>query len=164
MHRHAGENDGPDRESLERGFDARQTRIAGLVWFVVIFVSVLAVIHVAVWYTFKSVAAIERGDSAEVSPVAGAPEWRGAGLQPSLSHNALPWEDLRALRRADRARLEGYGWVDRKAGVGHIPIEAAMELILQRGLPKAAAGSGAAARSATAESAGSVGQSDGRRP
>ena len=32
-------------------------------------------------------------------------------------------------------QLNSYGWVDEKAGVAHIPIERAMELIAQRGLP-----------------------------
>jgi len=32
-------------------------------------------------------------------------------------------------RAAQRARLDGYGWVDRQAGVLHIPIAAAMELV-----------------------------------
>lgn len=32
-------------------------------------------------------------------------------------------------------QLNSYGWVDEKAGVAHIPIEHAMDLIAQRGLP-----------------------------
>jgi hypothetical protein len=32
-------------------------------------------------------------------------------------------------------RLNGYGWVDEKSGVAYIPIERAMELTVQRGLP-----------------------------
>jgi len=32
-------------------------------------------------------------------------------------------------------QLNSYGWVDEKAGVAHIPIERAMELTAQRGLP-----------------------------
>jgi len=32
-------------------------------------------------------------------------------------------------------QLNSYGWVDEKAGVAHIPIEQAMDLIVQRGLP-----------------------------
>jgi len=31
--------------------------------------------------------------------------------------------------------LNSYGWVDEKAGVAHIPIERAMELTVERGLP-----------------------------
>lgn len=34
-------------------------------------------------------------------------------------------------RSAERARLERYGWVDRQAGVVHIPIERAMELVVE---------------------------------
>jgi hypothetical protein len=32
-------------------------------------------------------------------------------------------------------QLNSYGWVDEKDGVAHIPIERAMELTVQRGLP-----------------------------
>ncbi len=38
-------------------------------------------------------------------------------------------------------QLNSYGWVDEKAGVAHIPIDRAMELIVQRGLPVHAPGS-----------------------
>src|SRR5271157_4958975 len=47
-------------------------------------------------------------------------------------------------------QLNSYGWVDEKADVAHIPIERAMELTVQRGLPVYAPGSadaGAAAAS-----------------
>ena len=40
-----------------------------------------------------------------------------------------PAVDLKSLRAAEDARLHGYGWVDRDAGVVHIPIERAMELV-----------------------------------
>jgi hypothetical protein len=33
------------------------------------------------------------------------------------------------------SQLNSYGWVDEKAGVAHIPIERAMELLAQRGVP-----------------------------
>jgi hypothetical protein len=38
------------------------------------------------------------------------------------------------LEKEDLA-LEGYDWVDQKSGIVHIPIEQAMDLIAQRGLP-----------------------------
>lgn len=46
---------------------------------------------------------------------------------------------LEAMRRAEEARLAGYGWVDRQAGTVHIPIARAMDLLLERGLPGGAA-------------------------
>jgi len=37
-------------------------------------------------------------------------------------------------------QLNSYGWVDEQAGVAHIPIEHAMDLIVERGLPVRPAG------------------------
>lgn len=50
---------------------------------------------------------------------------------------ARPVLDRLAVERRARARLEGYGWVDRKAGVAHIPIERAMAIQAARGWPDA---------------------------
>src|SRR5262249_13253093 len=40
-----------------------------------------------------------------------------------------------ALYAAQNQQLNGYGWEDRSNGIIHIPIDRAMDLILQRGLP-----------------------------
>ncbi len=45
-------------------------------------------------------------------------------------------------------QLNSYGWVDEKAGVAHIPIDQAMQLIVQRGLPVLPAESNTTAASA----------------
>ncbi len=45
--------------------------------------------------------------------------------------------------------LYSYGWVDEKAGIVHIPIERAMELIAQRGLPVRPQGAATFAAAAT---------------
>ena len=42
-------------------------------------------------------------------------------------------------------QLNSYGWVDEKAGVAHIPIDQAMDLIVKHGLPVLPADSSAAA-------------------
>ena len=44
---------------------------------------------------------------------------------------ARHWKDFQA---AERARLSTYGWMDRSAGVVHVPIDRAMDLIAVRGL------------------------------
>lgn len=43
--------------------------------------------------------------------------------------------DLADFRAAEEADLNSYGWIDRKAGTVRIPIDRAMQLILERGLP-----------------------------
>jgi len=47
----------------------------------------------------------------------------------------VPGLDLRAMDAANAERLESYGWVDEGAGVAHIPIEAAVDVLLEQGLP-----------------------------
>jgi hypothetical protein len=46
-----------------------------------------------------------------------------------------PVEDLAALRAREDAALHGYAWVDRDAGVTRIPVERAIEILVERGLP-----------------------------
>ena len=42
---------------------------------------------------------------------------------------------LNEVRLREEDTLSTYGWVDQKAGVVHIPIDRAMDLLSQRGLP-----------------------------
>jgi hypothetical protein len=55
---------------------------------------------------------------------------------PVLQDNPMP--DLRAFRAQEDAALAGYGWVDKGRGVVRIPVEEAMKLIAERGLPRTA--------------------------
>jgi hypothetical protein len=43
--------------------------------------------------------------------------------------------EINDFRLREEQTLNSYGWVDEKAGVVHIPIERAMELLARRGLP-----------------------------
>ena len=51
-----------------------------------------------------------------------------------------PFKDVFSLRAAEDKKLTGYGWVDKEGGVTHIPIDRAMEVMLQRGFPARAEG------------------------
>ena len=54
---------------------------------------------------------------------------------PAPPRKVVPDRELRELRAAEDAVLDSYGWVDRRAGIVRIPIDRAMELMAQRGLP-----------------------------
>jgi hypothetical protein len=47
---------------------------------------------------------------------------------------SLPTGEEQARLRDDPI-LYGYGWVDQKAGIAHIPIQRAIDLVAQNGLP-----------------------------
>ena len=44
-------------------------------------------------------------------------------------------EDMRELRSKEDELLGSYGWVDQRAGIARIPINEALRLTVQRGLP-----------------------------
>jgi hypothetical protein len=46
-----------------------------------------------------------------------------------------PHKDLRKLRESEEAILHSYGWVNRDTGLVRIPIDRAIELLAERGLP-----------------------------
>lgn len=46
-----------------------------------------------------------------------------------------PQTDLAEWKQQQTARLNSTGWVDQDAGVVHIPIDQAMDLLVERGLP-----------------------------
>jgi hypothetical protein len=48
--------------------------------------------------------------------------------------------DLAKLRAAEKADLDSYGWIDRNSGIVRIPIDRAIQLLLERGLPDVGAG------------------------
>ena len=59
---------------------------------------------------------------------------------PSPNLQTQPFQDLYQLRAAEDRKLVEYGWVDKDGGVTHIPINRAMEVMLQRGFTSRAEG------------------------
>src|SRR5437764_125754 len=56
-------------------------------------------------------------------------------LPPMPRLQSAPITDLGDMRAAEDQILTGYGWVDQPRGVVRIPIDRAMDLLAQRGLP-----------------------------
>jgi len=44
-------------------------------------------------------------------------------------------KELKSLQKAEQEVLTTYAWVSKEAGIARIPIERAMQLVLERGLP-----------------------------
>lgn len=54
---------------------------------------------------------------------------------PAPNLQTQPFQDVFMLRKGEAAKLESYGWVDKEGGIVRIPIDRAMELTIQHGLP-----------------------------
>lgn len=104
--------------------------IAALLLFscLVIFIVVTAMVHY-----FKSHEPAKTSGQANL-PVITAGQFPMPRLQVNGAAN------LAALRAAEDADLRSYGWVDRNSGIVRVPIDRAMELLLQRGLPDVGTG------------------------
>lgn len=83
------------------------------------------------WGVFRYFAAQHARLDPEIHPLAveRPAEPPAPRLQP------VPAVDMERMRRAEQQRLNSYGWVDRERGIVHIPIDRALELLEQRGLP-----------------------------
>jgi hypothetical protein len=63
----------------------------------------------------------------------GGERLRGASQLAAPGLASAPQDELARYRQGKRARLDSIGWVDRPAGIAHIPIADAMDLLAQRG-------------------------------
>ena len=56
----------------------------------------------------------------------------GQSRAPQLQ--VVPGLDLREMRTGDAEELESYGWVDQRQGLVHVPIERAIDMLLEQGV------------------------------
>ena len=54
---------------------------------------------------------------------------------PAPNLQKQPFKDVYTLRQGENEKLTSYGWVDKEGGVTRIPIDRAMEVMLQHGFP-----------------------------
>ena len=74
---------------------------------------------------------------------------------PRLENDEI--NQLNGILTEEQDRLNTYGWIDQRAGTVHIPIDRAMDLLVQRGLPVRAQN----AQSASAENGAAPGNNRG---
>ena len=113
-----------------------------VVVFGVVFVAALVLVHVLVWYLFVDFSTSQARQSAAPPAIASErPQFpRDLGRIPEPRLQVSDKLDMKALLERDAARLEKYGWADRKAGTVHVPIEVVLTRLAAD--PKAAAAVG----------------------
>lgn len=104
----------------------------GIVGFAVGLLVVGAVVAVVVLGVFRYFSR-QNAQQGPVEYPLGLSEENRLPPEPRLQTN--PRQDLRDMRAQEESVLHSYGWVDRNAGVVRIPIDDAIRLTLERGLP-----------------------------
>jgi len=114
-------------EQFDTEIDVRNIG-AFLVWMAVGII-VTGVLMYALYQQLKS-AEVKR--DAPASPLVDRSVHR---MPPPPLLQTRPHPDLAAYQAAERQATQSYGWVDEAQGVIHIPVDRAMEMVVEQGLP-----------------------------
>ncbi len=136
MDHHDAAHVSPDSEYLETPPGSTYEHTDASVWIIVKFLFWLAasavVIHIGLGllYGLMIDRALDTGE--RQYPLAAT---QGERLPPAPRLQQFPQNELYQFRLGEEAFLSGYGWMNKEAGIVHIPINEAMRLTVERGLP-----------------------------
>jgi hypothetical protein len=114
------------------GHETSDVNVRGIFGFAIALAAVALLVHFVVWlmFLFFDAGAARTVQARYPLAVTQAPR---VPPEPRLQTN--PRGDLRDLRAGEDDLLTSYSWVDRNAGIVRIPIDDAMRLVVERGLP-----------------------------
>ena len=121
-----------DGTSVEPGHETSDVSIGAIVKFGIGLAVAALLIHVVMWGLFRVMDAREGKRDRPIPPLVAA-ALRRTPPEPRLERDAL--SPRRRMQVEEDTALTTYGWVDRDAGIVRIPIERAMEILVERGLP-----------------------------
>ncbi len=106
-------------------------KVRGLVWFATGLVVVTVLVLGAMALVMRGLTPEER-DLEALAP----PRFAGdTGEYPAPRIQADPAVELDEMKAEDLGRLNTYGWIDRKTGIAHIPVDRAIDILAKKGLP-----------------------------
>jgi hypothetical protein len=120
---------GRDTDQELRGYERTDASVRPVIQFTIVLTLGLALVIALMVVLFNTLERIESRAEAAAHPMAVEADPPPPRLQTS---NAVELVEHRA-REAEV--LGGYAWIDRDAGIVRIPIERALELVAERGLP-----------------------------
>jgi len=113
-----------------RGYEESDANVAALGKYCIGLAIISAIVLVLMLWLQNFFAAQTKRATPPASPLA---TQRQAPPAPRLQ--VIPEKDFHEVRVAEDSVLHSYGWIVRDSGIVHLPIERAMELTAQRGLP-----------------------------
>jgi hypothetical protein len=137
--KHEYTEDGPLPPSTAVGHETTDAEAGPVLKFLLVLgiVTIVTAGLVVLFYNY-----LERREANEKTARYPLAAGRTRPLPPQPRLQTYPFDDIKELRRSELPLLDQYAWVDKNRGVVRIPIERAMELIAERGLPYRAAPAG----------------------
>jgi hypothetical protein len=115
--------------SREEGYERRDANIRGLLLFGLFLAAVLVFVFFSMKWTFDWLSAVT-----PLGPSAAPFEHVQHG-PPAPLLQANPHLDLGSYCDGQLLELNSYGWIDKQNGIVHIPIEQAMDIVIEQGFP-----------------------------
>ena len=125
-------SESPDADNVEVVHEESDVNVAAILRYGLGLFAVAVVVHIFLWWLLGAYERQNERAQTQVFPMAADQQDR---LPPAPRFQDNPQQELQQLREKQKALLEGYGWVNKEAGVVRIPIEDAMKLVVDRGLP-----------------------------
>jgi hypothetical protein len=130
-----------DNHREDIGFEREDLGSKPIFGFILSLVIVGILVYYAIWGMFYFLDSYDKKNQQTRTPLvkveSNTREVQTENIQkfpePRLEENERT--ELNGFRYNEEEKLNSYGWVDQKAGIAHIPIDQAMQLIAQRGLP-----------------------------
>jgi hypothetical protein len=156
MHEQKGPNahgHGPEKIDASAGFERTDANVTGIVVFLValaIFVAVTGLLCYGIGKAFNAYLNKQDGPNTKWTKTADVRDLGNMPSSPELQNKVAALtqsfptprlliddgdQDVADLHARENLLLENYSWVDQSSGKVRIPIERAMELIAQHGLP-----------------------------
>jgi len=137
----------PTNPSNNGGYEHRDINAAGVLYFLLGLLVAGALVYFIADGLYRYLDKRSEAEQAPVNPLVTNAPTDTRHIPKNYPQEAFPnpklEEDergqLNGIRLKEEQTLATYGWIDQKAGTVRIPIERAMELIAQRGLPTQAA-------------------------
>lgn len=117
-----------DTPTSETGHELRDVRFRPVLVGAALIVAMVLLAAAGMVRLHDALADRQARQSAPANPLAASV----GKLPPEPRLQADPVADLEMLRAAEQAMLDGYDWLDRDAGLARIPIDRAMDLLVER--------------------------------
>jgi hypothetical protein len=114
------------------GHEQSDAELGPLVRFAIFLAAIVFVCATLVVGLYKFLDAREIAEKAGRYPLA---EGVTRPLPPRPRLQTYPFDDIKELRKEENKVLDHYAWVDQNAGVVRIPIERAIDVLAEKGLP-----------------------------
>jgi hypothetical protein len=151
----------PGNHASHGDYERRDIGVAGIIYFIVGLAVATFIVHLVLAGLYDFLDKRARTHQAAVNPLIENVPMDTRKVAPGYPNQAFPNPRLETdergqlndIRLNEERTLNSYGWVDKQAGTVHIPIERAMDLLVQRGLPVRSQGANSQPAAATSGAA-----------